>query len=56
MDLVKEGAADEARADDAHAEGQRGKVEAAMHSPQCAHAVPLVDQHRYVVLAAPLRD
>lgn len=56
VDLVEEGAADEAWADDADAQGQRGEVESAMHRTQRPNAVLLVDQHRYVVLAAPLRD
>ena len=55
MDLIEEGAADEPRADDADAQRQRGEVEAAVHRAQRPNAVLLVYQHRYVVLAAPLR-
>ena len=54
--LVQEGPPDEPGPDQADAEGQRGEVEAAVHSAQRAHGVLLVDEHGDVVLAAALRD
>ena len=56
MDLGEQRAADEPRADEADCQRQRGQVEAAVHRAQRALRILLVDQHRDVVLAAPLRD
>ncbi len=56
MQLLEEGATDEAGAHQANANRQRVKVEAAMHSAQSADRVLLVDQTRDVVLAAALSN
>ncbi len=53
--LVQEGSPNEPGPHEADAKGQRGEVEAAVHSAQRAHGVLLVDQHGDVVLAAALR-
>ena len=56
VDLGEQRAADEPRPDQAHGQWQGRQVEAAVHGAQRALRVLLVDQHRDVVLAAPLRD
>ena len=55
MYLVQEGPPNEPGPHKADAKGQRGEVEAAVHSAQRAHAVLLVEQHGDVVFAAALR-
>ena len=50
IELVDEGPAYKARANDPQPDRELGQVEAAMNRSQRPHAVPLVDQHRDVVL------
>lgn len=54
LQLAHEGAANEARPNNANSKGQGGKVEAAVHCPKCPHAVLLVYQDGDVVLTAAL--
>ena len=54
-DLLQQRAADQAGPHQADAKGGGGEVEARVHGPQRAVAVPLVHQHRDVVLGGALR-